>query len=249
MKISTTLNNNIKKIAAILFWIAAWQICCIFIHNQTILPSPVQVAARLTELICLPGFWKATCFSCLRVLIGFLTGCIIGLIFGILTHVSKTAKYLISPLLTLIKATPVASFIILILIWLNNTVVPSFISLLIVVPIISANVYEAFENTDKNLAEAAQIFQLSLKKKMKVVYLPTLKGYLSAAMSTSLGFAFKSGIAAEVLCTPKMSVGKEIYDAKIYLETVDVFAWTAVIILLSIAFSRLLRFMRRKERA
>ena len=52
-------------------------------------------------------------------------------------------------------------------------------------------------------------------------------------------------IAAEVLGRPARAIGSQIYDSKIYLETPDLFAWTLVVILLSVLLERLaVRFVR-----
>ena len=45
-------------------------------------------------------------------------------------------------------------------------------------------------------------------------------------------------MAAEVIGLPKGSIGERLYQAKIYLDTPDLFAWTAVIILVSLVFER-----------
>ena len=240
MPTSTISKSNLYKIclrlAVILFWIAAWQFIAVMISNQTILPSPISVLQRLIILGQTSEFWITTLYSCLRIIIGFIAGCMIGILIGIIMFASSTIKHLLDPILILMKTVPVASFIILIFIWLNSDIIPSFIGFLIVVPIICRNIFEALRSLDKNLAEVAQIFKLSRIQKIQVLYLPTIKNYFIAAFTTSLGLAFKAGIAAEILCTPKMSIGKEIYNAKIYLDTENIFAWTLVVIMLSLLF-------------
>ena len=68
-------------------------------------------------------------------------------------------------------------------------------------------------------------------------------------MLTALGLDWKAGVAAEVLCTPKFSVGKEMFDAKQILETTDLFAWTMVVILLSLILEKMLKyFLERGKR-
>lgn len=240
MTTSTIQHNKAKKIilsiAVILFWITAWHIASIWIVNETILPSPLDVCKRLLVLGTEAEFWQITALSCVRIIVGFFIGCILGTILGIVTRLFVAAKYLLSPILTLIKATPVASFIILLFIWLSGAVIPSFIGMLIVIPVVCQNVYEALASVDESLLEAAQVYQLTKVQKIQFIYIPALRTYFLAAVKTSLGLSFKAGIAAEILCTPKFSIGKEIYGAKIYLNTVDVFAWTAVVIILSLIF-------------
>ena len=61
-----------------------------------------------------------------------------------------------------------------------------------------------------------------------------------------MGLAWKAGIAAEVLAHAANSIGGQIYDAKIYIETADLFAWTAVVILMSVLLEKLMVFVIQK---
>lgn len=153
--------------------------------------------------------------------------------------------HLFSPIVKLVRATPVASFIILAIFWLSTDIVPTFISFLMVVPLIFTNLSEGFKNTDKNLLEMAEVYRFNFFKKVRLIYIPSLMPYFVSASSVGLGFAFKSGIAAEVIAQSKNTLGLAIYDAKVYIETVDVFALTAVIIILSILLEKAFMFLIR----
>ncbi len=47
---------------------------------------------------------------------------------------------------------------------------------------------------------------------------------------------WKSGIMAEVLATPKPSIGKEMATARTFLDTPDLMAWTVVVMVASVLF-------------
>ena len=115
-----------------------------------------------------------------------------------------------------------------------------FISFLTVIPIIWANITEGIKNVDAKLLEMAQVYNFTREMKLKKIYIPSLKPYMRSAVSTGAGFAFKSGIAAEVIGSPAFSIGRKLYESKIYLETSQLFAWTAIIIVLSIIFEKVL---------
>ena len=67
-------------------------------------------------------------------------------------------------------------------------------------------------------------------------------------MVTGAGFAFKSGVAAEIIASPELSIGRSLQEARIYFETAELLAWTAVIIVLSMIFEKLLiRAVGRKN--
>ncbi len=95
------------------------------------------------------------------------------------------------------------------------------------------SVCQAIRGVDKSLLEMARMYQFGRMKTLRLVYFPSVSPAWSAASVTAMGLGWKAGIAAEVLCLPKMAIGTNLYYSKIYLETPALFAWTAVIIVLS----------------
>ena len=221
------------------------------INSAFLFPSPKDVLWELWILISgasnqgdviSSNFWLITCLSLLRILWGILVSILIGTVLAYITSVSRLLRALLTPALSAIKSTPVASFIILALLWLDRNVLPVFITALIVIPIIWANVSEGIRRVDKNLLEVAEIYRFSAPKKLIKLYVPSVAPYFMAACQSSLGMAWKAGIAAEVLSTPDHSIGKELYNAKTYMETPRLFAWTLIVILLSYIIEKLLVF-------
>ena len=86
----------------------------------------------------------------------------------------------------------------------------------------------------------AFVFRLTRSQTLRFIDIPSVSPFFVAAATTGLGLAWKAGIAAEVLSTPRNSLGGLLYEAKIYLETPDLLAHTAVIILLSLLLEKLL---------
>ena len=183
--------------------------------------------------------------SFLRILLGFLLGVLFGTALAGLCWRFRLIDALARPLLGVLKSTPVASFIILALVWVKTTWLATVISFIMVLPLIYANVREGIDSADRQLLEMARGFRLSRRKTFRYCYLPAILPFFLSAISSALGFAWKSGIAAEVLGRPARAIGSQIYDSKIYLETPDLFAWTLVVILLSVLLERLaVRFVR-----
>lgn len=204
------------------------------------MPKPLSVLNKLAELSVTASFWEAVLGSIWRIFAGYCAGILLGTLLGMMTSWSKSLDVLMTPVLQVVKATPVASFIILTLVWLKSTTIPAFIAMLIVIPVVWGNVSEGIRMTDKELLEVAQVFQFNRRKKLKTVYAPSVKPYFSSACTTALGMAWKSGVAAEVLCQPKAAIGSNLYYSKIYLETPSLFAWTLVIIILSMLLEKVL---------
>jgi NitT/TauT family transport system permease protein len=154
--------------------------------------------------------------------------------------------------MTVIKATPVASFIILALIWMGAANVPTFITVLIVLPIVWTNLDEGLGKIDPLLIEVTKLYKMPFIKRIKFLFLPSVKPYFVSACRTSLGLAWKAGIAAEIIARPRNSIGTMIGDAKQYIMTEDMFAWTLTVIILSLVieflFATLLNKLGGKRR-
>ena len=223
-----------------LFWLLIWQGIYMFVGQSILVPSPLSVFQKLVEFCGESAFWISVAVSLFRVLSGLLLGTLLGAGIAVLTAKSSVLKALFSPVLHIIKATPVASFIILAILWLNVENVPVFTAMLIVLPTIWANVEKGILSVDADLLQMGKAFGLSKKEAFFRITVPSVRPYVIAALNSAVGMAWKAGIAAEVICPYKDSIGSALHDSKIYFETVDTFAWTAAVVLLSVLLEKLL---------
>ncbi|MDD3921664.1 MAG: ABC transporter permease subunit [Eubacteriales bacterium] len=228
------LNKPIRIGIVLLFWLFVWQGAASIVASPLLLPGPVDTLVTLFHLAGTAVFWKTVCMTLLRVAAGYLLGAVIGTLLGILTAASPFYRDLLSPLRTVIKATPVTSFIILVLLWLTASVTPVLIAFLMVVPMFWATTYQGIVSADVQLLEMAEVFHLGRKKTLRHIYLPSILPQYIAVSTTALGFAWKSGVAAEVIASPALSIGRSLIESKLYVETPDLFAWTLAVILLSV---------------
>ena len=241
-----------KFIYAILppaFWLGAWQFAAFLVDraveghgNELLLPYPASVGAALLRLCGSPLFWGTAAASLLRILLGMACGTAAGALLAGLTCASTWADRLISPAVRVIRATPVVSFILLILLWTDRNAVPSIVAGLMVLPVVWGNLTRGIRETDPQLLEMAHAYRFSRWKTLRLIYLPSLKPYFLSAVTTAMGLSWKSGVAAEVLCLPKLAVGTQIHNNKIVLEIPDFFAWTALVVALSLVLEHLLRW-------
>ncbi len=237
----------IKGAAAIVFWILIWQLIVVVLDKKSgmsmggnlLVASPLETVQTLFVLIKTPEFWRAVGYSFAKISSGFFLALFAGVFCALLASASGVIKALLNPVLRLIKAVPVASFIILALFWLSSSKNLSvLISFLMVLPVIYTNVLQGIESTDKELLEMATVFRIPFGKRIRYIYLPAVLPYFVSACSVGLGFCFKSGIAAEIIGLPANSIGERLYEAKLYLLTEELFAWTAVIVLVSVVFEK-----------
>ena len=231
--------TKIEKITAVAAALLLWQLISIIIGEEVLLVSPFKVIARLSELVLEKEFYSAVDFSFVRITFGFILALVFGTLFATAAYRWHTVEVFLWPYMSVIKATPVASFIILCLIWLNSSSLPIFISFLMALPIIYTNLLAGFKSTDKKMLQMADIFRFSFKKKLIYIYLPNIKPYFISACSVALGLTWKAGIAAEIIGIPDGSMGEMLYNAKLYLATADLFSWTVAIVCVSILFEKL----------
>ena len=224
--------------------LALWQWLAMAVGQQLLVPTPLSVVQRLGTIWQEDGFWSTIWFTFRKIVAGFLLGLGFGLGFGALAGRFPLFEILFRPWAVMIKSIPVASFIIICLIWMSSARLSIFISFLMVLPVIYTNVLRGILSTDRKLLEMAQVFRIPLFRRIRYIYLSQLLPYLRTGFSLSLGLCWKAGVAAEVIGIPKGSIGEKLYEAKVYLETPDLFSWTLVIVLISVIFEKLfLRFI------
>lgn len=237
----------IYKAGAVLIALALWQLAAMTVGMDILLVSPVKVIARLFTIWREEGFIGTVLFSLLRIMSGFLIALALGFLLALAAGRIKAVEYLLWPYVVTFKAVPVASFIIMCLIWLSYSQLTVFISFLIVFPVIYSNVLTGLKNTDKDLLEMADVFRLSYGKKFKYIYMPGIRPYLESSCIISVGMAFKAGVAAEVIGVVDGSIGEKLYEAKIYFQSADLFAWTIILVVMSVLleklFSKLIRMI------
>ncbi len=224
----------VRKLLVAAFWLGIWQLIYLTVQQEILIVSPVCVVQRIFELSRDSSFYLTALYSMLRILTGFALGLFIGTVLALLTSASQMMYDIFHPIISIIKSTPVASFIILALVWIQSAHVPAFTSFLMVTPIVWGNVTNGIQKTDKRLLQMAYSYRFGAVKTLKRVYIPSVMPYFTAACTTGLGLAWKAGIAAEVLANTEFSIGGQIYNSKIYIETADLFAWTAVVIVMSV---------------
>ena len=193
----------------------------------------------LLRLLPQADFWHRVGFSAGRILLGFGLGVVCSAALAVAAEICSAAEILIAPVLQLVKATPVASFIILALVWVRGSSLSVLISFLMVLPVLYGAVRTGIRAADPQLLEMAKVFRLPLGRRLRAVWLPAVLPAFRQGCSVALGICWKSGVAAEVIGLPHGRIGDALYRAKITLSTGELFAWTFVIILLSAAFEKL----------
>lgn len=226
----------LTRCAPVAFWLVVWQVVSMLDSSGILLCGPLDALLALCRLSSTQTFWNSIWFSTLRIVAGVLLGYIIAGVLAAASWHTSTAHILLQPALLAIKSTPVACVVVILLIWTGAANVSVITVLLLVVPAIYFALCAGLDNMDAGQRDLFEIFGARGRRRFFALIWPAVLPYLQAASSTVLGMSWKAGIAAELIGVPAGSLGERIYQAKLLLETPDLFAWTFCVICLSWLF-------------
>ena len=240
------MSDKLKKIAlklgVVLFWVGVWYIAAILIDSVILLPNPRETVIALFALMRSGEFYLSILFTLIRVIIGLLIGILLGVTLAILSFRFEIIKSFIKPIVSVIRAIPVASFIVLLWVLLDGDMLNILVAVLMVMPIVWQNTIDGFSSVPKELTELLEIYPVSFIRRFKALYMPVLKGYIFPAIVMSVGLAWKAEIASEIIAYTANSIGMYINDAKsVLFDYPQVFAWTLVIIVMSLLLEKITR--------
>lgn len=233
------MKKTVRKALIILFWIAVWALGALTVDNRILLASPAETLRELAGLLQKGIFYRTAAMSLLRIGTGFFAGLSAAVLLAAAGSRFPLLAEFLSPVMSLFQSVPVASFVVLLLIWWGSSFLAVAICFLVVLPNVYISTLEGLKNVDKELLEMARVFRLPFRNRFFYIYRPALQPYLYSSMKVALGMSWKSGVAAEVIGTPDFSIGEQLYLSKVYLNTAGVFAWTAAVILFSFLFEKL----------
>lgn len=226
----------LTRCAPVAFWLVVWQVASMLDSSGILLCGPLDALFALYRLSSTQTFWSSIWFSTLRIVAGVLLGYIIAGVLAAASWHTSTVRILLQPALLAIKSTPVACVVVILLIWTGAANVSVITVLLLVVPAIYFALCAGLDNMDAGQRDLFEIFGARGRRRFFALIWPAILPYLETASSTVLGMSWKAGIAAELIGVPAGSLGERIYQAKLLLETPDLFAWTFCVICLSWLF-------------
>lgn len=232
------MRRKAKGAIIILFWLAVWQTAAIRADNTILIAGPIQVLKSFAENMTRPDFLFIIGRSFAGIGLGVFLALFAGILLGTAGYRFSFVEEFLSPVMAVLKSVPVASFVVLLLIWFGSGRLSLFISYLVVFPNVYVNTVAGLKSTDEKLLEMARMFRFGRMRKFLYLYRPALMPYMNSCLRVSLGMSWKSGVAAEMIGLPAFSLGERLYMSKIYLDTSGLFAWTLAIVLLSFVFEK-----------
>ena len=223
----------LRTAGVVVFWLVVWQLLAWAANSTLLLSPPADVVVRFVELVPTAGFWASIALSGSHIVSGFLLAMVIGTGLAVAGAAWPLLAALLSPLMRALRAVPVVSFVLLVLIWADASSLSIIITFIMVMPMVHANVAEGCGARDVQLVEMAAVFGFDTGRRWWAITLPGMMPYVTAAARVGLGLCWKSGVSAEVIGLTSGSIGERLYEAKLFLSTGDLFCWTAVIVALA----------------
>ncbi len=240
-----------NKLLPFIAFIVVWQLVSL-LFSSLILPSPIEVAKSIGSIVVTGGFYSSISITLLRAVVGLVISLLLGILLGFLMHFSKAVDSIMHPIIIVLQSLPIISWLLLALIWFENSVIPVFIVAISTLPIIILNVYEGLKEISGEYLELVHFYKLSFSKCLKGLYLPTIMTFIVSAYKIIIGLCVKTSVMAEVISRVKQGIGNDLNTAWINIDTTEVLAYTVIIVLftyllergISISFSRILRNYR-----
>ena len=237
--------NNKKKIIyffiGIILFIAIWSFISLKINSEIIFPSIDKIFLDLVNIISQKDFYSNLLYTFIRVIITFVLSFLLAITFGIIAGIFKSVRYILMPIINFIRTIPTIPLILIAVLWFNNNLVPIFVSLFVIFPIIYDAVVNGIINIDKNLIEMSNSYNVSFKNQLISLYIPSIKPYILTSISQSMGMTWKSVLASEIITLPTLGLGTKLYESHLYLNTVSLFAYCLIAIIFNIIFEIIMR--------
>lgn len=250
-KLKKILLKIFKAIAVTAFWILVWEAVACFVARDNdamllLLPRPLTVFKTWLDIAFTSEYLSAVAFTLKRVFQGFLIGIILGFGFGVATFFVKIADLMLSPMLKMIRAVPVVAITILFFALFKSDALPTSVVVLMVTPLIWQTVHDGLSAPNTLLSEMATVYKLSSFKVFYYIKLPNMMPSLITATVNALGLAWKSGIAAEVICEPNVGLGTILIEGKGMIDFSSVYAVTLTVVILSLIIEIVLKYLAKK---
>lgn len=224
---------TIISLTSVVFIVGLWYLVALKLDASVIVPTPLEVLDSLKELFTTKDFVLNVGTTVLRAFESFVIIFILGSVFGIAAGRLKVIEMIFRPFVTLFKAIPVMSIILIAFLWLKTGQIPVFSAFLMAFPVMYVQTLDGMKNKSRELEQMCRIYNITGKRKLWNYTVPSLMPSLITGAKQSMSMIWKVVISAEVLTIPSFGIGRSLHMAQIQIETAEVFAWTFIAVVLT----------------
>lgn len=208
----------------VVIFIAAWQVLYLYVAQPLLMPSPLKVATTLWDLIASGELYVHVVASMRRILVGYVAGCALGIVLGLIIGRWATVHDLATPFLEFIRPLSPVALLPLVLIWFGIDEMAKYF-LVGYTAVIIVLINTAFGVTSMPIIRerAAACLGASEAQIFRHVVLPSAVPYIVTGMRTALGFSFMAIVAAELIAA-ESGIGYLIMQSRILIQVDQTFA-------------------------
>jgi len=219
-----------------------WQLLSTFIFNPFLIPPPLEVIRTAIPMIMSGEIFADVSISMSRILVGFFSGSLIGVIFGVLLGRIRVLHDLLDPIMELLRYLSPTAMIPIAVIWFGIGEMSKYFlifwgTFFIVLINTTAGVWRA-PITRQRAAECLGANRLQI---FLMVVIPSAVPYIVTGMRVAMASSFMSIIPAEILAADS-GIGYLLQKSSMLLQTNRIFVALLTICILGFAVDRLFRF-------
>ena len=211
-----------------------WVVLTLIVNHPLLLPGPWVVFLKLIDLLTHFKSLEILLLTLLRLVISIVISSFIAISLGLLAGFYPKFNTFMKPYVTTLRTIPVLSIIVIMLILLGFIWTPYVITFFMVFPIIFQATVSGLKSIDPSLIDVIKLENRHPYLKISAFYLPMIMSYLKLSFLQSFGLGLKVLVMAEYLAQTKKSIGYSIYLAKTSLNYDEIFAWTILLIIMSL---------------
>lgn len=215
-----------KKVFPFIILIIIWQCLAMTVHRQVIIPYPATVFQTMISYGTDIDFYISVMHTLFRIIAGLFIASLIGLIFAFMSYDHKNIESFLSPIVAFFQTIPQISYIIILLVWFSNKTALMIIMVMMLFPIFYTNCFNGLKGIDPDLKDMIILYHHSPLFNIIKVYLPLIRHHINAAIDTCIPLSIKVGVMSEIFVSSTNGIGKELYLARINIDTAAIFALT-----------------------
>lgn len=234
-----------RKVLIWLFYFILWQMIAMIVNQSVILPSFLDVLNRLVYILSDVSFYNHLFITLFRVILGTLSAFVLSFIFAILSYDFKLINQGLKPLVLVSKTIPNITYILLVLIWFSREMSVFFVTLLILFPVLYTQISTGLLGINPEHLEVLKLYPETYFHRLTKVIIPLIRISLFEGLKGALSLGFKVGVMAEILGQVQPGLGYLMHIARMNFETVDLFAYTAIMIMVVVLIEKSMDQIKR----
>ncbi len=219
----------------------------VVVSSPLLMPDPYAV---LKALVGFFGKWtavKSILMTIMRLVIAMAAALLLGGSLGIIAGFHPKFSVYMQPLVAILRTIPVISVIVIILIVFGFETAPYVITFLMIFPLIYQAFHDGIEQLDQELVDVYRLEDNNWFTGLRFCFLPLIKNQITTVLLQSAGLGIKVLVMSEYLSQTKNSIGNSLYLARINLAYDEVFAWTVILIIMTLSLELVINHFKNRE--